>query len=82
MPAARASLSVFRWTRLGPYRWLRILAGEVNRAREREARRRGAGRRSGRPSRLIEGKRVMGRREALSELGSTPPTPVASASSR
>jgi putative transposase len=48
--------------------WLAIINIEDQRAREREARRRETGKRSGQPARLVEGQRVMGWREALNEL--------------
>jgi putative transposase len=48
--------------------WLAIINIEDKRAREREARRQQAGRRSGQPARIVEGQRVMGWCEALSEL--------------
>ena len=48
--------------------WLAIINIEDKRARERLARRRETGKRSDQPARLVEGQRVMGWREALSEL--------------
>jgi putative transposase len=48
--------------------WLAIVNIEDRRARERTERRRETGKRSDQPSRLIEGQRVMGWREALNEL--------------
>jgi putative transposase len=48
--------------------WLAIINIEDKRARERLARRRETGRRADQPGRLVEGQRVMGWREALSEL--------------
>ena len=48
--------------------WLAIINIEDKRARERAARRQDTGKRSDQPARLVEGQRVMGWREALSEL--------------
>ena len=48
--------------------WLAIINIEDKRARERLARRRETGKHSDQPARLVEGQRVMGWREALSEL--------------
>lgn len=48
--------------------WLAILNIEDKRARERAARRQQAGQRADQPARLVEGQRVMGWREALTEL--------------
>jgi transposase-like protein len=48
--------------------WLAIINIEDKRARERLARRQQTGRRADQPARLVEGQRVMGWREALSEL--------------
>ncbi len=48
--------------------WLAIINIEDKRARERLARRRETGKRSDQPARLVEGQRVMGWPEALSEL--------------
>ncbi len=48
--------------------WLAIINIEDKRARERAARRHETGKRADQPARLIEGQRVMGWREALSEL--------------
>jgi transposase-like protein len=48
--------------------WLAIINIEDKRARERAARRQQTGKRSDQPARLVEGQRVMGWREALSEL--------------
>ena len=53
--------------------WLAIINIEDKRAREREARRQQTGKRSDQPARLVEGQRVMGRREALNELDSAYP---------
>jgi hypothetical protein len=47
--------------------WLAIINIEDKRARERAARRQATGKRSDQPARLVEGQRVMGWREALSE---------------
>jgi putative transposase len=49
--------------------WLAIINIEDKRAREREARRQQAGKRSDQPARIVEGQRVTGWREALGELG-------------
>jgi putative transposase len=48
--------------------WLAIINIEDKRARERLARRQATGKRSDQPARLVEGQRVMGWREALTEL--------------
>jgi putative transposase len=48
--------------------WLAIINIEDKRASERAARRRDTGKRSDQPGRLIEGQRVMGWRDALTEL--------------
>jgi putative transposase len=48
--------------------WLAIINIEDKRARERQARREQTGKRSDQPARLVEGQRVMGWREALTEL--------------
>jgi transposase-like protein len=48
--------------------WLAIINIEDKRARERIARRQATGKRSDQPARLVEGQRVTGWREALSEL--------------
>jgi putative transposase len=48
--------------------WLAIINIEDKRARERADRRASTGKRADQPARLIEGQRVMGWREALSEL--------------
>jgi putative transposase len=48
--------------------WLAIINIEDKRARERQARRLDTGKRADQPARLVEGQRVMGWREALSEL--------------
>jgi putative transposase len=48
--------------------WLAIINIEDRRSRERAARRSETGKRHDQPARLIEGQRVMGWREALSEL--------------
>jgi putative transposase len=48
--------------------WLAIINIEDKRARERAARRAGAGGRHDQPARLVEGQRVMGWRDALTEL--------------
>jgi putative transposase len=48
--------------------WLAIINIEDKRARERAERRTTTGKRADQPARLIEGQRVMGWREALSEL--------------
>jgi hypothetical protein len=48
--------------------WLAIINIEDKRARECQSRRQEAGRHSDQPARIVEGQRVMGRREALNEL--------------
>jgi transposase-like protein len=53
--------------------WLAIINIEDKRARERADRRTKTGTRSDQPARLIEGQRVMGWREALSELATAYP---------
>jgi putative transposase len=53
--------------------WLAIINIEDKRARERAARRAGAGGRHDQPARLIEGQRVMGWRDALTELDTAYP---------
>jgi len=54
--------------------WLAIINIEDKRARERAARRQATGKRSHQPARLVEGQRVMGWREALSELDTAYPS--------
>jgi putative transposase len=51
--------------------WLAIINIEDKRARERAARK-GTGQRADQPARLVEGQRVMGWREAVTELGKVP----------
>ena len=53
--------------------WLAIINIEDKRARERAARRAQTGKRSDQPARLVEGQRVMGWREALTELDTAYP---------
>ena len=53
--------------------WLAIINIEDKRARERAARRQETGKRSDQPARLVEGQRVMGWREALTELDTAYP---------
>jgi putative transposase len=53
--------------------WLAIINIEDKRARERAARRQDTGKRSDQPARLVEGQRVMGWREALTELDTAYP---------
>jgi putative transposase len=53
--------------------WLAIINIEDKRARERAARRNETGKRSDQPARLVEGQRVMGWREALTELATAYP---------
>jgi transposase-like protein len=53
--------------------WLAIINIEDKRARERAARRRQNGKRSDQPARMVEGQRVMGWREALTELDTAYP---------
>jgi putative transposase len=53
--------------------WLAIINIEDKRARERAARRQQAGKRCDQPARLVEGQRVMGWREALTELDTAYP---------
>jgi transposase-like protein len=53
--------------------WLAIINIEDKRARERAARRQETGKRSGQPARLVEGQRVTGWREALTELDAAYP---------
>jgi putative transposase len=48
--------------------WLALINIEDKRAREREARRAQSGKRSDQPAKLVEGQRVIGWREALTEL--------------
>ena len=48
--------------------WLAIINIEDKRARERIARREQTGKRSDQPAKLVEGQRVTGWRDALSEL--------------
>jgi transposase-like protein len=53
--------------------WLAIINIEDKRARERAGRRQQTGQRAGQPARLVEGQRVMGWREALTELDTAYP---------
>jgi putative transposase len=53
--------------------WLAIINIEDKRARERAARRQETGKRSDQPARMVEGQRVMGWREALTELDTAYP---------
>jgi putative transposase len=53
--------------------WLAIINIEDKRARERAARRQETGKRSDQPARLVEGQRVTGWREALTELDAAYP---------
>jgi transposase-like protein len=53
--------------------WLAITNIEDKRARERAARRASTGKRADQPARLVEGQRVMGWREALTELDTAYP---------
>jgi len=53
--------------------WLAIINIEDKRARERAARRQQNGKRSDQPARMVEGQRVMGWREALTELDTAYP---------
>jgi putative transposase len=53
--------------------WLAIINIEDKRARERAARRQETGKRSDQPARMVEGQRVMGWRDALTELDTAYP---------
>ncbi len=56
--------------------WLAIINIEDKRARERAARRQETGKRSDQPARMVEGQKVMGWREALSELDTAYPARI------